>query len=72
LLVNPEISWHSGEVQIVWDDCMRLPEIAVKVQRWRSISVKYQNLLGEVQMLENCHLLILSYCSMVLITWTEF
>lgn len=46
ILINPEIVWHSQETQIVWDDCMSLPEIAVEVERWQSISIKFQTLDG--------------------------
>ncbi|MFT5637164.1 MAG: peptide deformylase [Cognaticolwellia sp.] len=53
VLINPEITWHSTETQIVWDDCMSLPEIAVKVERWKLITVKYQTLDGGVEFLED-------------------
>jgi len=53
VLINPEITWHSSDTQIVWDDCMSLPEIAVQVERWRFITVKFQSLDGEVKFLEN-------------------
>jgi peptide deformylase len=53
VLINPEITWHSTETQIVWDDCMSLPEIAVKVERWKFITVKYQTLEGRVEFLED-------------------
>ena len=51
LLINPEISWHSEETQIVWDDCISLPEIAVEVERWKSVDVRYQTHVGEVEVL---------------------
>ena len=51
VLINPEITWHSTNTQIIWDDCMSLPEVAVKVERWKSISVKFQNLEGKFEFL---------------------
>jgi peptide deformylase len=53
ILINPEITWHSSDTQIVWDDCMSLPEISVQVERWKFITVKFQSLDGEVKFLEN-------------------
>ena len=52
LLINPEIIWHSSETQIIWDDCMSLPEIAVEVERWKSIDVKFQTLDGKTEWLK--------------------
>ena len=52
VLINPEITWHSTDTQIVWDDCMSLPEIAVEVERWKFITVKFQTLDGKVEFLE--------------------
>lgn len=53
VLINPEITWHSTETQLVWDDCMSLPEIAVEVERWKHITVKYQTIDGDIKFLEN-------------------
>jgi len=52
VIINPEISWHSTDIQTVWDDCMSLPEIAVEVDRWKSISVTYQTADGDKKVLE--------------------
>lgn len=40
-MVNPTISWISRAEFEVWDDCMCLPEIAVRVRRSRSLSISY-------------------------------
>lgn len=41
ILLNPEIVWASESMREVWDDCMSLPEIAVRVSRHESISVSF-------------------------------
>ena len=41
ILLNPEIVWASDGMREVWDDCMSLPEIAVRVSRHESISVSF-------------------------------
>jgi len=46
-LINPEFTWHSKSTQAVWDDCLSLPEIVVRVSRHESISLTYQNEQGE-------------------------
>jgi peptide deformylase len=46
ILLDPEIVWRSPEVDELWDDCMSLPEIAVRVPRHRSVSVRYRDLSG--------------------------
>lgn len=40
-LINPEITWRSGEMFEIWDDCLSVPDRVVRVQRHRSISVRY-------------------------------
>jgi peptide deformylase len=47
VLVNPEIIWKSHGMTEVWDDCMSMPEIAVRVRRHDSISLSYINLDGQ-------------------------
>lgn len=42
-LVNPEISWHSETKRTLWDDCMSLPGLMVKVARHDSISMRFQD-----------------------------
>ncbi|GAP66774.1 peptide deformylase [Mizugakiibacter sediminis] len=39
--INPVIEWQSPETFEVWDDCMCLPEIAVRVRRSRSLTLEY-------------------------------
>jgi peptide deformylase len=41
--INPVIEWASEEMFEVWDDCMCLPEIAVRVKRHRSITLSYRD-----------------------------
>lgn len=45
-VINPEITWKSEEVFRMWDDCMSFPDIVVKVERHKSISIKYQDESG--------------------------
>ena len=40
-LINPVITDSSDEKQTVWDDCLSLPDIIVRVQRHKTISVRY-------------------------------
>ncbi|MDA8017877.1 MAG: pyridoxal-phosphate dependent enzyme [Thermoanaerobaculia bacterium] len=40
-VINPEITWRSEEKFEVWDDCLSLPDIVVRVERHRSISLTY-------------------------------
>ena len=46
VLVDPEIAWTSDTVRETWDDCMSLPEIAVRVVRRESVTVRYRDLDG--------------------------
>jgi peptide deformylase len=48
LVANPEITWRSEAVFTMWDDCMSLPSLLVRVQRHESISLVYVNELGEI------------------------
>ena len=43
-LVNPEFLWMSDEWIEVWDDCLSIPEIVVRVQRRASVSLKFRDL----------------------------
>lgn len=47
-LINPEIIWKSDETIQLWDSCFSF-DVAffVKIQRFQSIKVKYQNIKGE-------------------------
>jgi peptide deformylase len=39
--INPEIIYQSPEKFEVWDDCMCFPNLLVRVERHKSITVKY-------------------------------
>ncbi|MCG8459207.1 MAG: pyridoxal-phosphate dependent enzyme [Holophagales bacterium] len=40
-LVNPEITWRSEKEFELWDDCLSVPDVVVRVRRHRSISLTY-------------------------------
>jgi peptide deformylase len=46
-LVNPEIIQRSEEKIVVWDACLSFLSIFMQVERYREITVRYQNLRGE-------------------------
>jgi peptide deformylase len=48
-LVNPEITWRSGEKIVVWDACLSFLSIFMQVERHREITVRYQDLRAEWQ-----------------------
>ena len=41
VFINPEITCMSDEKFELWDDCMCLPNLLVKVERHKAITVKY-------------------------------
>jgi peptide deformylase len=41
-IINPEITWRSPETQLVWDDCLSVPGVLVRVERHASISLRYR------------------------------
>lgn len=47
VMINPEITWRSAELQPVWDDCFSLPGVCMSVMRHRSVSVRFQSLDAE-------------------------
>jgi peptide deformylase len=47
-LVNPEIIERSEEKIVVWDACLSFLSIFMQVERNRQVTVRYQNLNGEV------------------------
>jgi len=51
-IFNPIIHWRSSKTFILWDDCMSFPELLVKVRRYHSISVIYQDEHGKKQVWE--------------------
>ncbi|WP_349369591.1 peptide deformylase [Salinarimonas sp.] len=46
VMLDPEIVWRSDARRELWDDCMSLPEIAVRVLRRASVTVRYRDLSG--------------------------
>jgi peptide deformylase len=46
-LINPEIIARSAEKILVWDACLSFLCIFMQVERFRKITVRYQNLFGE-------------------------
>jgi peptide deformylase len=40
-VVNPVVTWRSDETFTLWDDCMSFPDLLVRVQRARSLSLEY-------------------------------
>jgi peptide deformylase len=47
-LVNPEITWRSEEKIVVWDACLSFLSIFMQVERHRDITVRYQDLSGQL------------------------
>ncbi len=46
-IVNPEIIWSSEERFTMWDDCMSFPLLFVRLERSKSISIRFQEETGE-------------------------
>ncbi|HEV2715238.1 MAG TPA: peptide deformylase [Terriglobales bacterium] len=46
--INPEIIERSDDKIIVWDACLSFLSIFMQVERHRQITVRYQNLEGEI------------------------
>jgi peptide deformylase len=51
-LINPEIIRRSDEKIVVWDACLSFLSIFMQVERYRDISVRYQDLQGNTQEIE--------------------
>ena len=45
-LINPVVTWRSEEKFDVWDECVSIPDVVVRVQRHRSISLTYRDERG--------------------------
>jgi peptide deformylase len=43
VLINPEITWRSKESFLVWDDCLSVPDVLVRVRRHCSVSLTYRD-----------------------------
>jgi peptide deformylase len=48
VVINPEITWKSDEMFEVWDDCLSVPDSVVKVRRYASISLRFQDRDGRL------------------------
>ncbi|HUR81831.1 MAG TPA: peptide deformylase, partial [Thermoanaerobaculia bacterium] len=48
-VVNPVVTWRSGETFTMWDDCMSFPDLLVRVPRFRSLSLRYVDEHGEAK-----------------------
>lgn len=51
-LINPEITDRSRERMVVWDACLSFLSIFMQVERYREITVRYQNLDGQTAQVE--------------------
>jgi peptide deformylase len=47
-MINPEVIYISQEKIVVWDACLSFLSIFMQVERYRQITVRYQNLDGDV------------------------
>jgi peptide deformylase len=43
ILLNPEIVWRSAQTFLVWDDCLSVPDVIVRVRRHTSVSLNYRD-----------------------------
>jgi peptide deformylase len=43
VLANPEIVWRSADTFLVWDDCLSVPNVIVRVRRHISIRVRFRD-----------------------------
>lgn len=41
VIINPEITYRSPETMVLWDDCLSIPNLLVRVKRNMSIKVRY-------------------------------
>ena len=51
-MINPEITWVSGETFTMWDDCMSFPFLLVRVRRHRTVSVRYLDDSGAIRVMD--------------------
>jgi peptide deformylase len=42
-LLNPEFTWLSDEWIEVWDDCLSIPDVVVRVRRRASVTVRFRD-----------------------------
>lgn len=43
VFINPEITWHSDDTEVMSEGCLSLPGISENVERPASIKIKYQD-----------------------------
>lgn len=43
VVINPELTNLSDELADLWDDCMSFPNLLVRVQRHRSLTLRFRN-----------------------------
>lgn len=48
-IINPQITHQSAEMFDVWDDCLSIPDVVVRVQRHSGISLTYQDEQGRTR-----------------------
>ena len=48
-VVNPVVTWRSEETFTMWDDCMSFPDLLVRVERVKSLSVDYVDEHGQAK-----------------------
>ena len=46
-VVNPVVTWRSAETFTMWDDCMSFPDLLVRLERAKSLSLRYVDERGE-------------------------
>ena len=46
-VVNPVVTWRSGRMFTMWDDCMSFPDRLARVERHESISIDYVDERGK-------------------------
>lgn len=52
-VINPVISWTSEETFSLWDDCMSFPDLLVKVKRFVSVTLNFQDEEGQEHIWEH-------------------
>ena len=46
-VVNPVVTWRSDETFTMWDDCMSFPDLLVRVERAKSLTLEYVDEQGK-------------------------
>ena len=53
ILINPEVIKKNDEKTEIWEECMSFPDIVVKIQRYKSIKLRYYDAKGNVNEWDN-------------------